>query len=340
VKQRLEFYLGSGVVLICLIYAVAIRIIVPDAPWLFLYSSYAVPIIGLAVLVAIVQAGVSITKFAWQSRGKNSPIQYVREQITKKGFVGLFQIIWPVLALIVIVPAFNVFKQCILPELGYLFDDSLASMDAAIFGVPALGLWMVERVNSSAFSGLIDMLYHAWFFPMVLGVILISYSQSLLLRQRYMLTFSLAWIIMGTIMAYLLPAAGPFYVSAMSPETTDFTRHMTLLDEHQRQFGELSALTYQTYLRKAELGATVVMGGGISAMPSMHNAFALLFALSMWCYSRVLGTLFGIYALAILLGSVYLGWHYAVDGLLAWLLIGMLWLINGWAIRGVVNRLS
>ncbi len=54
---------------------------------------------------------------------------------------------------------------------------------------------------------------------------------------------------------------------------------------------------------------------GISAFPSMHNASALLFALATARRSRALGIAFGIYCGIILVGSVHLGWHYAVDGM-------------------------
>jgi hypothetical protein len=52
---------------------------------------------------------------------------------------------------------------------------------------------------------------------------------------------------------------------------------------------------------------------GISAFPSMHNALAALLALVAWRMHRVLGIMMTIFAGLILLGSVHLAWHYAVD---------------------------
>jgi hypothetical protein len=46
----------------------------------------------------------------------------------------------------------------------------------------------------------------------------------------------------------------------------------------------------------------------------MHVALATLFALVCWRTRRWLGIIMSIYVLVILVGSVHLAWHYAVDG--------------------------
>ena len=73
------------------------------------------------------------------------------------------------------------------------------------------------------------------------------------------------------------------------------------------------------------------MGSGISAMPSMHVATAVLLALFGWRYSRQAGIALTLYAVVIMIGSVHLGWHYALDGyvgalgaMVVWRLVGRL----------------
>ena len=73
------------------------------------------------------------------------------------------------------------------------------------------------------------------------------------------------------------------------------------------------------------------MGSGISAMPSLHVAMAFLFALLTWRVNRLLGVCFYAFTGLILLGSVHLAWHYAVDGYLA--------LAITWCIWHLVDRL-
>jgi len=64
-------------------------------------------------------------------------------------------------------------------------------------------------------------------------------------------------------------------------------------------------------------------------MPSVHNALSVLFALAAFKINRIAGWAATAYALLIWLGSIYLGWHYAVDGLAAALLTFVIWPVAG-----------
>jgi len=66
-------------------------------------------------------------------------------------------------------------------------------------------------------------------------------------------------------------------------------------------------------------------------MPSLHVAIAVLQALLGWRLSRKLGLILTGYAVIVLLGSVHLAWHYAVDGYLSILLALIVWKASGWA---------
>jgi membrane-associated phospholipid phosphatase len=64
---------------------------------------------------------------------------------------------------------------------------------------------------------------------------------------------------------------------------------------------------------------------GISAFPSMHVAMAVLFALYATRRSRLVGLLMWAFAAIIMVGSVILGWHYAVDGYASVLISIAIW---------------
>jgi membrane-associated phospholipid phosphatase len=64
---------------------------------------------------------------------------------------------------------------------------------------------------------------------------------------------------------------------------------------------------------------------GISAMPSMHVAATVLCAMVGWQLNRAVGLILALFAAIIQLGSVHLGWHYAVDGYLSALFTFLIW---------------
>jgi membrane-associated phospholipid phosphatase len=64
-------------------------------------------------------------------------------------------------------------------------------------------------------------------------------------------------------------------------------------------------------------------------MPSVHNGLAVLFALAAFRLNRVAGWALAAYAVFIWLGSIHLGWHYALDGLVAGSLTYGIWLVCG-----------
>jgi membrane-associated phospholipid phosphatase len=69
--------------------------------------------------------------------------------------------------------------------------------------------------------------------------------------------------------------------------------------------------------------------GGISAMPSMHVGGIVLVAIVAWRRWRPLGAACWGYAGVIQIGSVVLGWHYAIDGYAGALLAWGCWRIAG-----------
>jgi hypothetical protein len=69
-------------------------------------------------------------------------------------------------------------------------------------------------------------------------------------------------------------------------------------------------------------------------MPSLHNAIAVLYALAAFRIGRLLGWFMTGYAVIIFIGSVHLGWHYAVDGIVSAAAMVLIWRwVDRWCIR-------
>ena len=83
------------------------------------------------------------------------------------------------------------------------------------------------------------------------------------------------------------------------------------------------------YLFGAYSGQTPLLGGGISAMPSMHVAIVTLNLCLYTGVNRWLAIPTGAYAVLVLIGSVHFGWHYAIDGYVSIAAVLALWWLAG-----------
>ena len=68
---------------------------------------------------------------------------------------------------------------------------------------------------------------------------------------------------------------------------------------------------------------------GISAMPSLHNAMCVLLFLAARNIDRRLAAAAAIFALLIFIGSVHLGWHYAIDAYISLFGVLVIWKLAG-----------
>lgn len=243
----------------------------------------------------------------------------------------LISLFWPPLPFAALMASFNAFKQMILPAAGFRFDPLFASMDRALF----LGHdpWRVTHglFASPAATALIDKAYHGWFVPMALGLMLCAWlpRATFALRTQYLLSYMMMWIGVGSLLAFLLPSAGPCFYAHFTGGA-DFQPLMDRLAADQAAAGSpISALAFQAGLLRVHGSDTLIIGGGISAMPSVHNGLAALFAFAAFRLNRKAGWAMTLYAALIWIGSIHLGWHYAVDGLAAFALAWGIWRIAG-----------
>ena len=84
-------------------------------------------------------------------------------------------------------------------------------------------------------------------------------------------------------------------------------------------------------VRSSRSGSRV--GAGISAFPSLHVAGAAWVAAVVASLSRKLAPLAWAYFLLILMGSVYLGWHYALDGIAGLIIALVMFRLVSWSPR-------
>jgi membrane-associated phospholipid phosphatase len=141
------------------------------------------------------------------------------------------------------------------------------------------------------------------------------------------MSFLLTWGFGGFLVATAFSSAGPVYYARLGLGEL----YAPLMAQLQAAAAVVPvwALETQEALWQGFTGARAG-SAGISAFPSMHVATATLFVLAARRVGPAAFALAAAYWLAIMAGSVVLGWHYAVDGyagaalaLLAWRLAGL-----------------
>lgn len=247
----------------------------------------------------------------------------------------LLAVIALMMAIALLFSAFTAFKL-MLPHLHpFALDPLLARIDRAIhFGIDP---WRLTHalIPGARGSLIVNVLYNAWLFVVWIFLFVhIFWLTGARQRARYLLAFALCWILVGSLAALLLSSAGPAYYDRIVAGGDLFAPLMERLAAQDALLrdtgsGQLWALSTQEMLWRYYTGDTTGLGAGISAMPSMHVTIAVLMALSARQIARPLGWLFTLYALAILAGSVHLGWHYAIDGYAGAALAALIWWLAG-----------
>jgi len=225
---------------------------------------------------------------------------------------------------------FTYFKVAIATINPYSWDSKLSAYDFMIHGGVYPWEWLHPIVGYPFVSSSINFLYHLWFFFMYATVYWLAFSTNMQsLRMHFLLSFVLSWIVLGTIVATAFSSVGPCYYGDIVPGENPYDGLMNYLHRASAH-APMWALDVQKMLWDEYQNQTAVLG--ISAMPSMHVATSVLLALLGLQINRKLGIALTIYAAIIMVGSVHLGWHYAVDGYIGAIGAYMIWRIVGWAL--------
>ena len=182
----------------------------------------------------------------------------------------------------------------------------------------------------------INMAYNFWFVALFSAWFWFGFQKNANeLRTRFFLSYMLAWWIGGGLLAVAFSSAGPVYYDELGLKPDPFTGLFAYLNAADTRI-PLWFLDTQQMLWDGYTGKIPAMG--IAAFPSMHNASAVLFALAFRQVSKGLGWLFMGYAAVILLGSVHLGWHYAIDGYAGIAIAALSWWLAGHLARWFTGR--
>ena len=251
------------------------------------------------------------------------PYQKVRER-----FLGRLPLLaLPALAFPAFLVGFTAAKSAIPFLVGYSWDGFWADVDLFIFRTDPWRLthWLFG-------SG--SLWFWQWFYAVGWGAAFYFSAAAIPLygSRRFVSTFFATvfstWLIGGFFLAYWFSAAGPVFAQMFDPSLT--ARFAPLRAELGAKLAGGPIGLTQNYLAGAVHSHVAVMGGGISAMPSMHLATAAIYVIAArgtkWLGPCVL------FWLIIFIGSAYFGYHYWIDGFAGTAVAYICWKASSWTI--------
>jgi hypothetical protein len=215
----------------------------------------------------------------------------------------------------------------------YSWDAKFEALDRWLHGGIAPWQYLQPWLGNPLVTHAINIVYAVWF--AILGVTWVWQVFSLrdeFLRKQFFWSLLVTWILLGNIAATYLASAGPCYFGRMTGLPDPFEPLMAYL-RWADTIHPIWALQVQEMLWRHYLTQQVEVAAGISAMPSLHVAIATLLTLLCWRTHKFLGIAMTLYATAIMIGSVHLGWHYAVDGYAGFLGSCLIWWSVGRCLR-------
>lgn len=209
---------------------------------------------------------------------------------------------------------------------GFPYDVIHADIDAFIhFGAdPWLPLhWLAGNELAKT---LIEWNYNVLWFVFCFGALffVVTSPQARSVRTRYIVMFMLVWVVCGNILAGLFLSAGPAFYGLVTGDNSRFGEMLFFLAGGGESSG--TAYSFQKYLWSLHESEKAGFGSGISAFPSVHVALITMNAFFAAEFSRRLGLIAFAYTSLIVASSIYLGWHYAIDGYASILAVSALYL--------------
>lgn len=297
--------------------------------------AYLILITSFVAAVFVLRSIYIFLKMVFKIRPEN-PLKYWIGEIVsffaidKRAMYGLPLL----LGFYIFIGAFSAFKSEITVFQPFYYDKDFHDLDVWLHFGRMPWEWLHGFFSQPIWSVIINFNYHLWFFVLFSSIFLACFSCSNpTLGIRYLIASMLLWSVAGNALATYFSSAGPCYYGFLDLGDNPYAGLMERLNDISETYSPILALNVQNLLWEEYQSNTSYMTGGITAFPSMHVASSLLIALVAFSINRILGWVMIVFTLLILIGSVHLGWHYAVDGYVSIFLTIIAW----WASKPIAT---
>lgn len=224
---------------------------------------------------------------------------------------------------------FSFIKKAIPLAVPFAWDETFMQWDQLLHFGRQPYEWLAPLLNLPWVTFALNLNYNIWFFVMFTCWYWQGFAANdTALRMRFLLGFTLTWFMGTSVLGTVFSSVGPCFYGKLLPGVDPYGPLMAWLNE-VNQSHTIFALTAMNELWKNYQTGTGLING-ISAMPSMHVGTSILFAiLGFAAGKKWLGYLFSVFAALIFVGSIHLGWHYAIDGYLGAAVALVCWWLAG-----------
>jgi hypothetical protein len=243
------------------------------------------------------------------------------------------------IAVMALLPLFTVsfgFLQALAPEMHPIdWDPILADWDRWLHFGRQPWEWLQPMLGHPFVTSLLSMAYASWFFVLYGVMFWQAFSRrDRVLRMQFFLTSILIWMVLGNLLGTLFASGGPVYYGRITGLPDPFAPLMDYLHSAAQVWPNVTLPVqerlWQLYQVNGEGG---VINGAVMAMPSLHVAAAFSLYLVGRAVHPVAGIALGLFTVVILIATVHLGWHYAIDGYVGILGTLLIWRLTGSVLR-------
>ncbi len=234
---------------------------------------------------------------------------------------------------------FLTIKKNIPIAVPFAWDQAFAEADRILHFGRLPHEWLSPLFAWPAATFLVNVVYNLWFVVLTAFFFWQGFrKQDTGLRQRYLIAYLSTWFLGTCVLGTILSSAGPCFYAFVAGGPDPYAGLLAQLNAANAVYPVWAVPTQELLWQSYKAGSGPVEG--VSAMPSMHVATTILFILCareariLWLQRFAY-----VFAALIFIGSIQLGWHYAVDGYAGALVALACWKLSGlWVKRTAVLR--
>ncbi len=235
----------------------------------------------------------------------------------------LIEATWAFAACFAFTAAFTFIKSAMPFFVPFYADTFFADLDKVMHG--GVDPWIYTHRYADILTVEVTKTFYfaiwsmpALFFPFLLAL----FDRDPVRKRTYLQLFSFTWIGLGNVAAYATASVGPLYYDRLlgTDRFAGLIQSMQNIGFQDSLIGTIQQGLWDNYVDGAQ-----TVGSGISAFPSVHVAVATMLMLYLFDRSKYLVPIGAAYLAIIMVLSVHLGWHYAVDGYFSVAAVTLAW---------------